>query len=58
MKIEFMFAHLPESQKIVKMVQKFFYEILPGEISEKRIKQPSHRNLTDWQEASEKHNSR
>ena len=37
--IEFMFAHLPESQKIVKMVQKFFYEILPGEI-EKRIKQP------------------
>ncbi len=30
--IEFMFAHLPESQKIVKWYKKFFYEILPGEI--------------------------
>ncbi|MDE5669930.1 MAG: hypothetical protein K2I14_00475, partial [Eubacterium sp.] len=30
--IEFMFAHLPEGQKIVKWYKKFFYEILPEEI--------------------------
>ncbi len=30
--IEFMFAHLPEQQKIVQWYKKFFYEILPAEI--------------------------
>ena len=30
--IEFMFAHLPEGQKIVQWYKKFFYEILPQEI--------------------------
>lgn len=30
--IEFMFAYLPEQQKIVQWYKKFFYEILPSEI--------------------------
>lgn len=30
--IEFMFSYMPESAKIVKWYQKFFYEILPNEL--------------------------